>query len=129
MKKAILLFAVLSMTIQLFSQEIIKDKTYYQAKSKRQKSAAFALLIGGGVAIGVGMLIGNTSESTFDDAATGVIIGGVGVLAMFGSIPLFLASGKNKRKAGLMVKMTPSPQNLLTGKFNRQFNAGVVFRL
>lgn len=117
------------MTLQSSSQEIVKDKNYYQVKSKRQKSAALALLIGGGVAIGTGLLIGNSSESSFDDAATGAIIGGLGVLAMIGSVPLFLASGKNKRKAGLMVKLSTSPQYFLTGKYSRQLNAGIILRL
>lgn len=129
MKKTILFLIILTMTLQLFSQEIVKDRNYYQAKSKRQKSAAFALLIGGSVAIGTGLLIGNSNESTFDDAATGAIIGGLGVLSMIGSVPLFLASGKNKRKAELVVKLTPSPQNFLTGRYNRQMNAGIILRL
>lgn len=73
--------------------------TDYMAKSKNQKSAGWVLLGGGAVLIGTGFLIGDSKNSTFDDAATGAILGGIGVLSAIGSIPLFIASGKNKKKA------------------------------
>ena len=60
-------------------------KTDYLTKSKNQKTAGWVLLGGGTALIGIGFLVGDSKESTFDDA--------------IGSIPLFIASGKNKRKA------------------------------
>ena len=74
-------------------------KTDYLAKSKNQKTAAWFLLGGGAALIGTGFLIGDSKNSTFDDAATGAVLGGIGVLSALGSIPLFIASVKNKRKA------------------------------
>ena len=71
----------------------------YLVKSKNQKNAAWVLLGGGAVLIGTGLLIGDRKESSFDDAATGGIIGIAGALSMITSIPLFIASGRNKRKA------------------------------
>jgi len=69
------------------------------------------MLIGGGALIGAGFLIGDRKESSFDDAATGAIMGGVGVLLMIGSVPVFIASSKNKRKAlSLSFKNVPIPQ-------------------
>jgi hypothetical protein len=60
-------------------------------------------MLGGGASlILVGNLIGNSKNSSFDDAGTGVVIAGIGVLSMLGSIPVFLASGKNKRRANAM---------------------------
>lgn len=83
----------------VFSQEAMKNKEYYSAKSKRQKTGAKVMLIGGAALVGAGFLIGDRKESSFDDAATGVILGGIGVGLMIGSIPVFIASGKNSRKA------------------------------
>ncbi|MEJ7681312.1 MAG: hypothetical protein WKG06_26375 [Segetibacter sp.] len=47
--------------------------------------------------MGTGFLIGNRKEASFGDAATGGVIGAIGVLSAIGSIPLFIASTKNKR--------------------------------
>ncbi|MDP4265280.1 MAG: hypothetical protein Q8941_22330 [Bacteroidota bacterium] len=96
----------------------------YLAKSKHQKTAAWVLLGGGAALVGTGLLIGNRNESSFDQAATGGIIGIIGALSMIGSVPLFLAAEKNKRK-GLSVsfKKEIAPQ-LFTGNFiNRSIPA------
>ena len=123
-----LLFISMMVNLPAMSQEIVKDKEYYLQRSKNQKTAGMALLIGGGVAIGAGLLIGNSSESSFDDAATGAVIGGVGVLAMLGSIPLFIASGKNKRKAARMVGTTKIPAYYFANR-KIQFQAGLKIDL
>ena len=69
------------------------------------------MLIGGAALIGAGFLIGDRKESSFDDAATGAILGGVGVLLMVGSLPVFIASSKNKRKAvSFSFKNIPIPK-------------------
>jgi hypothetical protein len=74
-------------------------KTEYLQKSKSQKSGAWTLLAAGSASMIGGFLIGNNKNATFDDAATGVVFGGLGLLSSLGSIPLFIASGRNKRKA------------------------------
>ena len=94
---AIILYSLLS--VAAFSQEVVKDREYYSTKSKKQKTSGWIMLGGGAALIGTGFLIGDREESSFDDAATGAILGGVGVLLMLGSIPVFIASGKSKRKA------------------------------
>ena len=67
-------------------------KTDYLVKSKSQKTAAFILL-----GIGVTTLtIAAVGDLDFDALGAVVIVGGVATIA---SIPLFIASGKNKRKA------------------------------
>lgn len=67
-------------------------KTDYLQKSKSQKSAAFILL-----GIGVTTLtIAAVGDLDLDAIGAVVIVGGA---ATIGSIPLFIASGKNKRKA------------------------------
>ena len=110
--KAILLFVLLVSCIQLFAQEPVRDRDYYLLKSKRQKSGGRALLIVGTVAIAGRVLIGNSNSSSFSDAAVGVVIGGLGVCALVGSVPLFIASGRNKRKGMEMtfdIRQLPKP--------------------
>lgn len=74
-------------------------KEFYQERAKRQRSTATVMAVAGTAALGLGLLIGNRTESTFDDAAVGAIVGAVGVLTMLGSIPVYIASGINRRKA------------------------------
>jgi len=103
MKKIIICTMLLFVTTSSYSQQTnpIQPLTSqdYLKKSKSQKTAALVLLGGGTVLIGAGLLIGNRKESSFDDAATGGVIAGIGILSTIGSIPLFIASGRNKRKA------------------------------
>lgn len=105
MKKFLLFIVLLAGMTNLFGQQITPDTThhgtkdYYLQKSKRQKSAAWSLLIGGVVLMGGGLLIGDRNNSSFDEAGVGAIMFGIGFLADIGSIPLFIASGKNKKRA------------------------------
>ena len=67
-------------------------KTDYLAKSKNQKTAAFILL-----GIGVTTLtIASVADLDLDAVGAVVVVGGAATIA---SIPLFIASGKNKKKA------------------------------
>ena len=103
MKKNIIYFVLFALPVISFCQKtndtVPSIKTDYLVKSKNQKTAAWVLLGGGTALIGLGFLIGDSKNSTFDDAATGAVLGGIGFLSAIGSIPLFIASGKNKRKA------------------------------
>ena len=94
--------ALVLLSVWSFGQQILPQKgtkEYYSQRSKNQKSAARVLLIGGPILIGTGFLIGDRKESTFDDAAMGAFVGGIGVMACIGSIPLFIASARNANKA------------------------------
>ena len=111
MKKHFSTILLLFLAFSVFSQEIVKNREYFSAKSKRQRSGGGVMLIGGAALIGAGFLIGDRKESSFDDAATGAILGGVGVLLMVGSVPVFIASSKNKRKAvSFSFKNIPIPK-------------------
>jgi hypothetical protein len=102
MKKITLFAMLLVLSVTSFSQQNnpspTRTKEDYLLKSKNQKTTAWVLLGGGTALIGVGFLIGDGKESSFSSAATGVVMAGIGVLSIIGSIPLFIASGKNKRK-------------------------------
>ncbi|HUS01784.1 MAG TPA: hypothetical protein VMY77_08660 [Chitinophagaceae bacterium] len=98
-------------------------------KAKKQKTAAWILLGGGaGLALtGVGIMVSDASYNasqdlggalttiftlgfttpapiTYRHSAAGPILAIAGTGAMLGSIPLFTASGKNKRNAKLVLK-------------------------
>ena len=49
--------------------------------------------------MGVGLLIADSKNADFDQAGTGAVMIAVGFLADLGSIPLFIASSKNKKRA------------------------------
>jgi len=116
MKKSILLFLLLSVAASTFSQQInpspVLTKQDYQLKSKRQKTAAWVLMGGGFVmsTIGISLALNDatvilisvltltpTNDNNNSSAAELLLI--TGAASMLGSIPLFIAAGKNKRKA------------------------------
>jgi hypothetical protein len=116
MKKIMTCFLLLSIPATSFCQKINDSvavvQTDYLTKSKNQKTGAWVLLGGGTALIGAGFLIGDSKNSTFDDAAMGAFLGAIGVLSAIVSIPLFITSGKNKRKAmnsSTFIKMESIP--------------------
>ena len=122
MKKSIIYLLLFALPVISFCQKtsdtVPSIKTDYLVKSKNQKTAAWVLLGGGTALIGIGFLIGDSKNSTFDDAATGAVLGGIGLLSTIGSIPLFIASGKNKRKA---MKAFTSIKMETVPSFQKQF--------
>lgn len=114
--------------VLLTSQLAAQTKDDYFLKSKKQKTAAWALLVGGGA---VGLINAVIATQGITDLATGQfdkadkklgvsgILDIVGITAMIGSIPFFIASTKNKHRA---MNITLSPQHVpafmqhITGK-------------
>jgi drug/metabolite transporter (DMT)-like permease len=70
----------------------------YLQKSKRQKTAAW-ILLGGGFALAVGGAILELSSDWNKSETPYLVVIGTGGASMLASIPLFIASGQNKRKA------------------------------
>ena len=119
MRKIILYTLLLMIPAATFCQATPNDiptvKTDYLKKSKNQKTAAW-ILLGGGFALSTTSIVMASSKVTEDyvSAIAGVfstepapqndytaenILLITGTAAMLGSIPLFIASKKNKRKA------------------------------
>jgi len=112
MKKTIVSLTALIIGMSCFCQRVDSlqaMKTEYLRKSKNQKTAAWVLL-GGGIALTVtGMIIYSNAYTSAvendpwyfgsDANPTGAVIATVGLLSAAGSIPLFIASGKNKKRA------------------------------
>lgn len=116
MKKVITLFAVLyclniSKSIAQ-GQDTTQSTSHRQAdanliflKARKQKTAAW-ILLGAGAGLGTTGLIIGSSSTSFDDnkLSTGAFLIITGGIAMVGSIPFFISSGSNKRRAELMLK-------------------------
>jgi len=133
MKKIIAFATLLTITINSFCQQTdsLKSiaKTDYLRKSKNKKTAAWVLL-GGGIAMAVAgtIVYSNDYNKAYKQDPfwttvsygtnvnpTGAVIATIGVLAATGSIPFFIASGKNKKKAralstGFKMENAPSIQ-------------------
>lgn len=114
MKPLLLFCLAIHVCIILPAQRVdslaIKPSTDYLKKSKSQKTAAWILLGGGTLlaTIGAGITTADATEVvltglfTGEEAHTssaGPILSLVGLTAMVGSIPLFIAARKNKKKA------------------------------
>lgn len=108
--KHIIILACLSLTVGVTisaaqsNQNTNTHQTDYLQKSKHQKTSAWILLGGGGTFIVTGIIIprGEVTHEGFwnsykNDGIKGSFVLS-GTLAMLGSIPLFIAAGKNKRK-------------------------------
>ena len=107
MKKIIFITTALLFTLKVACQTVPNTeftKDYYLQKSKNQKTAAWILLSVGSTMTVVGVI---GFSSTFDDwsdnstDAYGYLMLG-GPLVALGSIPFFISSGSNARKAATL---------------------------
>ena len=107
----LLVFATTSFCQQTVQKHSLPQADYLQ-KSKKQKKTAMIFLGGGAALIVTSLLIpqGEPTGSQFDPISGGIYeghkndgikgaLGLTGVVSMLGSIPFFIASGKNKKKA------------------------------
>lgn len=100
MKKLFSIMLLLAISATSFCQPTTTSaptvKSDYLKKSKNQKSGAWVLLAGGSVMVVTGILLSN--QASFDELGATAGLAVAGGVAVLGSIPLFLASGRNKRK-------------------------------
>ena len=115
MKKLIVLLLVLGLATSSFCQQqsfqkIRLTQEDYRKKSKNQKKIGWILLGGGAVLSATAFIIPQGESEGYDACLyliceshknDGIIaaFGLSGTLSMLGSIPFFIASGKNKRRA------------------------------
>lgn len=110
----LLLIATSSFCQQTDFSRSLTPEDYLQ-KSKKQKTAAWVLL-GGGFAVTVGGAILDVSSDWSKPETPYLVVIAAGGASMLGSIPLFIASGRNKRKAinasaYLEIRQNPVPAN------------------
>jgi len=83
----------------------LKTKDYYLQKSKSQKTTAWVLIGVGAAAVIAGTIVATTlkEQDDFDEGvnklATGGYLMAAGGVSCLISIPFFVSSGKNKRRA------------------------------
>jgi len=117
MRKILSFCLVLGLSVTAFSQQTSNSPTVntdYLKKSKHEKTAAWILLGGGTAMIITGSIIwGNEVKKKEENVAndpfgaavapytttSGTALTVVGLASAAASIPLFVASGRNKRKA------------------------------
>ena len=139
MKKLILTIATALFFFESFGQQIDPAPAFpkqdYLKKSKKQKTTGWILLGGGAALVVIGAVIPKGEEVTpsplgpFDpygiyevDENDGVkaVFYTIGSLSMLASIPFFISSGKNKRRAA-----TLSLNNMRTPQIK---NSSLVYR-
>ena len=113
MRKSIALFIVIILSVSGYAQQItpLTMKDSFIEKSKNQKKTAFIFLGAGVALIGAAIIIprgdfegteidglGGVTEKYSNDGVKAAC-GLTGVLSLLGSIPLFLASSRNNKKA------------------------------
>lgn len=113
MKQLLILLLVLNFIFPSFAQNTEPSSkssaTDYLLKSNKQKKAGWLLLGGGAGLTGIGLIVGVSTVwndilegDTRGSNAAGIIML-TGLAGMAGSIPLFIAAGKNRRKAAAEV--------------------------
>ena len=101
MRKILLLISGVLICNIIFSQE--KTKEYFLEKSKKQKTVAWVLLGTGATAIITGILIEAPHRGTGDSQSfTGGAIEVGGIICTLTSIPFFISSSKNKKRAAAL---------------------------
>ena len=116
MKNLTICIALLvSLSTSYCQEDSVKYEDYFK-KSKRQKTTAWVLLGAGVALITTGLLLQSYDNdlNNLTQDITGIGIGGAGIVCTLISVPVFLASTRNKRKAAalsLKIDKTTQLQN------------------
>ncbi len=110
MKKIILVSLLIAIANFSFSQTLppnVKTKEFYLAKSHKQRTFGWVMLGGGALLTGIGFAAATAEaldniQGGTESNNTGSTIAGIGIVSMLGSIPVFIISSKNKRKAAAL---------------------------
>ena len=103
MKKIAILFLIISLAYFSIGQQTTTDaltvKADYLKKSKTQKTVGTVLVLTGSALIVMGIIVGAAKNDQHTQDYTGgyILLGGISAAII--SIPFFIASGKNKKRA------------------------------
>jgi hypothetical protein len=142
MKKIIFCTVLLAFAATSFCQQTVQKqpltKTYYLQKSKKQKKTGSILLAAGagliitafiiprGELVYDGICIGAYCSDRYKNDGISAAFGLTGLVSMLGSVPFFIASGKNKRRAreaSVFINMERAPVLQTTEIKNHSFPA------
>ena len=114
MKKLSICFALFVSLSTSYCQETSLKYEDYIKKSKRQKTTAWILLGAGVAMITTGLLLQSNDGdlNTLSKDITGIGIGGAGIVCTIISVPVFLASTRNKHKAAALSLKTEKTMHL-----------------
>lgn len=109
MKKFLTMLALLS-AMTLFAQGTTETKAYYLNKSKNQKTVGYVLAGSGAALIISGIIAGSGEDNNQDpneldfgpDFEVGMWLLGGGIVVGLASIPFFISSSNNARKAAII---------------------------
>ncbi|MGZ8517122.1 MAG: hypothetical protein ACXWWD_07225 [Chitinophagaceae bacterium] len=109
MKQLLTIFLVLHLASPSLAQTTEpsdnRSATDYLLKSNKQKTAGWILLGGGAGLTGIGLVVGASTvwndivEGNNNGSMAAGIMMVTGLASMAGSIPLFIAAGKNRKRA------------------------------
>ncbi len=139
MKKPLISILFITLSTSIFSQDISRE--FYLAKAKNQNTAAWVLLGGGFTFTAAGFIGGSTSFMNQLDAGfngeqdkgyrTSNVFFILGISSMLSSIPFFVASSGNRKKAAtVFFKLESAPSVLKEVPVNNNIPAiGIKLRL
>jgi hypothetical protein len=130
MKKIIIFTLLLIVSATSFSQQTKSSPTLtrqdYLKKSSNQKFVAWALFGSGAAVLAITALSNLGIDFTGPKKKFPIVPVGIGAVCMVGSIPFFIASAKNKRKAmSLSFKNETIPSRLLSGQKSSFVNRSI----
>lgn len=132
MKKHLLILALVLVGLKSFGQmqaDTSSPRYHYLKKSQNQKTAGW-IMLGAGTAMAAIGLVQFSQEFDFSGGGDGAAaLSSVGFLAMLGSIPLFIASGRNARKAATVSLNTEPVPFLLRDAFVLKKQVALTFRV
>lgn len=129
MRKLCITLLALCFVMKTFSQDSLQTNKYYLQRSKQQKSIAKILLIGGGVITVLGIALSTSKQGTLNEFNSGALIASIGTASMIGSIPLFSAASRNKRKANLMIGTVNTPLVIPFGIGKKLIKLGIAISI
>jgi len=148
MKKSFFLFLLIatvsitqvyaaSMKDTIPSTDPLNDAAFYQHKAKTQRTAGVILLSSGAVMATTGLILtlseldglfepGNPAAKDYGNWPD--VLGYGGLILMVASIPFFILSHKNKRRAKLIGGTAPASLSIPGYHPKSQVYAGIVFK-
>ena len=133
--KKIIIFTMLMITANAtFGQQTIPNPTLskqdYLQKSKHQKRAAWILVSGGSLCAMLGTVQFNFAGSDGEvNNSTGTVFLVTGLAAIGASIPFFIASSKNKKKAENVSFRIEKAPHIQQGSFVFRSYPALSFRI
>jgi mannose/fructose/N-acetylgalactosamine-specific phosphotransferase system component IIC len=124
--------AFLSFFISAYSQPKTITREEYSMKSKQQQTAGWVCLGVGSLLVGTGAMVSSGAGddlSSLGQSAAGGALSAVGLASVIVSIPLFIASHKNKRRAAALGLVNEKVSAFNVRGFSTRMYPAISFKL